>query len=129
MYIALIVLVYIVAVFVLLSPFSWNSLIRKSRKHVDSRPYRAISLICESEQCNFAAEIKNRRFLQGQVPVIPPSGCAADQCGCRYVHHEDRRSAKDRRLEARRSDASGGIDKRGLRGRRKSDWSLLAVSG
>ena len=129
MYIALVVLVYVVAVFVLLSPFSWNSLIGKPRKHFDSRPYRAISLICESEQCNFATKIQNSRFLQGQVPVIPPSECSADQCGCRYVHHEDRRSAKDRRLEARRANARGDTDRRDLRGRRRSDWSLLAVSG
>ena len=130
MNIALIVIVYIAAVVVLLTPWSRVSLKTTQRRHIASDPYRAISLACDSETCEEMAFIGGRRFLIDDAPDIPLQQCAAGTCGCRYIHHEDRRSSTDRRLAPRRAtmEQAGSTERRGPRGRRKSDWSLLAVS-
>ena len=129
MYLTLIVLIYIAAVIMLLNPFSWDSLNRKAREHSATPPYHAISLSCESEQCNLSAEVGDSRFLLNEVPELPPSQCIAEVCACHYVHHRDRRESKDRRVAVAGPGEDEGQDRRELRGRRKSDWSLLAVSG
>ena len=129
MYLALIVLIYVAAVIILLNPFSWHSLNRKARKHRATHPYHAVSLSCESEQCNHPAVVGDSRFLLNEVPELPPSQCTAEVCACHYVHHRDRRDSKDRRVAVAGPGEDEGQDRREQRGRRKSDWSLLAVSG
>ena len=129
MYLALIVLIYVVAVIILLNPLSWDSLNRKTRKHRATAPYHAISLSCESEQCNCSAVVGDSRFLLNEVPELPRSQCMAEVGACRYVHHRDRRDSKDRRVVVADPGEGEGQNRRELRGRRKSDWSLLAVSG
>ena len=128
MYLALIVLVYVAAVIILLKPFSWEFPRKKSRKHTNANPYRATSLACNAEFCQQTALMEGRRFLLSDVPELPPLQCTEENCACHYVHHEDRRDKKDRRVVSRRKVQGGGLDRRSLRGRRKSDWSLLAVS-
>jgi len=130
MNIALIVLVYIVAVVILLNPWSRRGALKtRTRKHPASAPYRAISLACDAESCQEMAVMGGRRFLIDEAPDIPLQQCATGSCGSRYVHHHDRRSSSDRRVDSSRTHESGVAERRGVRGRRRSDWSLLAVSG
>ena len=129
MNIALIVIVYIAAVVLLLNPWSRGSLNTRTKKHSSIDPYRAISLACDSESCEEMALMGGRRYLIDDAPDIPLQQCSTGVCGCRYVHHEDRRSSIDRRLVSRRTKEGEAPDRRDIRGRRKSDWSLLAVSG
>jgi len=129
MNIALIVIVYIAAVVLLLNPWSRASLKTRIKKHPATDPYRAISLACDSEFCEEMGVLGGRRFLIDDAPDIPLQQCSSGTCDCRYIHHEDRRGITDRRLAARRVEEGGAPDRRDLRGRRKSDWSLLAVSG
>ncbi len=121
MNIALIVFVYIAAVIFLLNPWSVGSFKARTKKRQSSDPYRAISLACESEACQQRAFIDGSLFLVSEAPDIPLQQCAAQNCTCRYVHHGDRRSAVDRRQLSRRAAEGEGLDRRGLRGRRKSD--------
>ena len=127
-YIALIIPVYIAAVILLLNPFSWISFNRRAQKHDTPPPYRAVSLFCEWELCSQSVAIENTRFLLDKVPQLPLTQCNADICVCRYVHHADRRIGRDRREVVTGFGEDEGPGRRGLRGRRKSDWSLLAIS-
>jgi len=129
MNITLIVIVYIAAVILLLHPWSRGFYRNKVRKHAPVNHFSAISLACDSDSCPEMAMMGGRRFLVDDAPELPLQQCTEGTCGSRYVHHDDRRSDIDRRLVSRRAEENEGMDRRSLRGRRKSDWSLLAVSG
>lgn len=126
MNIAMIVIVYVAAVILLLKPWSRSSFKSRSKKYPINHPYRAVSLACDSESCGEVALMGARRFLLDETPDLPLSQCSAKRCACRYVHHEDRRNGIDRRAMSKRSEEGEVPERRGLRGRRKSDWSQLA---
>lgn len=75
------------------------------RKHeapqMASRPqdtvFHAVSIRFDAEACDAAREMSGRRFLSTAAPRLPLPDCDAAQCTCRFVHHDDRRSGKDRR--------------------------------
>lgn len=46
--------------------------------------------------CDAARRIGTVRFLASEAPMVPLPGCDEPRCGCRYVHHGDRRF-EDRR--------------------------------
>lgn len=129
MYVAVIVIVYVAAVILLLKPWSRSPFKTRSKKHPIHDPYRSVSLVCDSESCQEVGLVGGRRFLINDAPDIPLQQCAERTCGCRYVHHADRRSNTDRRLVAQRAEGGEAPERRDPGGRRKSDWSLLAVSG
>jgi hypothetical protein len=61
--------------------------------------YRAISICCEEHACGVAVAAQGKRHLVNQTPSLPLEGCDAEQCQCRYEHHDDRRDEEsDRRL-------------------------------
>lgn len=70
---------------------------RPVQVHRVTNPYHAVSI----EAGPYCAETKNRyggvRFLSKEAPPIPLPSCNRANCGCRYVHHEDRRAGIDRR--------------------------------
>ena len=128
MNIALIVIVYAVVIILLINPLSRDFRKRKARKLPALNPYRAVSLVCEQENCQQLESISGQKFLVGEVPAVPPSHCSTNKCACTYVHHEDRRSRSDRRIATKDAAEVENREGRSLRGRRKSDWSLLVVS-
>ncbi len=128
MNIALIVIVYVAAVILLLNPLSGYIRKRKPRKSPAVSPYRAVSLVCDLENCLQLETIREQRFLIGEVPSIPPAHCSTNKCACTYVHHEDRRSRSDRRVATKGAGEVENRERRGLRGRRKSDWSQLVLA-
>jgi hypothetical protein len=67
---------------------------RVSQKNTD---YHAVSIKFESHACQAAQELEGRRFLSTAAPRLPLPECDVLQCNCRFVHHKDRRSGKDRR--------------------------------
>ncbi len=92
------------------------------RQHRVGNPYHAVSIVCGPGACNPAKSLGNTRFLSSDAPHLPLEFCTAEQCRCRYRHHEDRRRG------ARRSgDESGvappwsGPERRKSRGRRATD--------
>ena len=60
-------------------------------------PYHAVSLKYSSSACDAAKAMTGRRFLSSAAPRLPLPECDSLECRCRFVHHSDRRTGKDRR--------------------------------
>lgn len=61
--------------------------------------YRGCTIKPGKDACESAVKLKNKRFLQKDVPKLPLPECGRLQCDCRYQHYEDRRHHdEDRRL-------------------------------
>ena len=71
----------------------------KTTAHVsrDDTAYHAVSIKLSGHACKPAQEMTGRRFLSTAAPKLPLPGCDVLDCNCRFVHHKDRRAAKDRR--------------------------------
>ena len=89
--------------------------------------YHAVSIKFEANACNAAKAMTGRRFLASAAPRLPLADCDALECRCRFAHHDDRRTGKDRRspFGARGYSPSGSgsfeEERRGGPGRRDSD--------
>ena len=59
--------------------------------------YHAVSIKFPKDACLAARTMAGRRFLATAAPKLPLPECDASACQCQFVHHEDRRSGKDRR--------------------------------
>ncbi len=59
--------------------------------------FHAVSIKFDADACLSAKSIQGRRYLAREAPSLPLDNCDADSCNCRFVHHDDRRSGKDRR--------------------------------
>jgi len=59
--------------------------------------HHAVSISFSSNACKAAREIAGRRFLAAAAPKLPLTDCDVLECNCRFIHHKDRRSGKDRR--------------------------------
>lgn len=89
--------------------------------------YRAVSINCGADACEAARALVGKRFFPEDMGQLPLTGCTASRCECTYSHHNDRRSAGgDKRARSALStelyQASGKPERRGSRGRRKSDY-------
>jgi hypothetical protein len=73
--------------------------------------YHAVSIKFASNACNAAREMDGRRFLSSAAPKLPLEGCEVLDCSCRFVHHKDRRTGKDRRSPFAPSGFGGGTGK------------------
>ncbi|NIL93414.1 MAG: hypothetical protein GTO71_02985 [Woeseiaceae bacterium] len=88
--------------------------------------YHAVSIKFESNACMAAREMEGMRFLSAAAPRLPLPDCNVLECNCRFVHHKDRRSGKDRRSPFAASGFGGGTgsfeqEKRKGRDRRSHD--------
>ena len=91
--------------------------------------WHAVSIRFEENACSAAHAMAGRRFLATAAPRLPLPDCDVLECKCRFIHHDDRRSGKDRRTPfgpAGRLSATGKFeaDQRSGRDRRKSDLNL-----
>jgi hypothetical protein len=97
-------------------------------RHVEARrvtnPFHAVSIVA-GPGCRATAEkYGGRRFLSTEVPRIPQPTCDRHNCGCRYQHHEDRRTGVERRhrdVWDRNSVLLNSGDRRRSHGRRSTD--------
>lgn len=99
--------VAIFLILVLLVALWW--LIRKRREDLTEtqapafRPkstntqFHAVSITHSGSACKAAVEMAGRRFLATAAPKLPLPDCDSLECKCRFAHHDDRRSNKDRR--------------------------------
>jgi len=97
----------LVLILALLLAIAW--LVRKRAESADSgsktnlrrkgstTEYHSVSIKLSKNACSAAEELSGHRFLAAKAPTLPLPGCDADDCTCRFEHHEDRRSRKDRR--------------------------------
>ena len=62
-----------------------------------STAYHAVSIKFSSNACKAARDLQGRRFLSNAAPRLPLPECDELECNCRFIHHKDRRTGKDRR--------------------------------
>ncbi len=84
-------------------------------------PFHAVSVEPGLRACEAARKLEGRRFLSSSAPTLPVPECSRSKCQCRYVHHNDRRSARDRRVNFANPHAHKMSDRRGGCGRRMTD--------
>ncbi|MDJ0905483.1 MAG: hypothetical protein QNI96_05645 [Woeseiaceae bacterium] len=63
----------------------------------ESTRFHAVSIRFESNACKAARAMEGRRFLSNAAPRLPLPECDVLECNCRFVHHKDRRTGRDRR--------------------------------
>jgi len=85
--------------------------------------YHAVSIVVDEHACEAARRFAGRRLLSRQAPPLPLPACDAAHCGCRFRHHQDRRSGPRRRSEIGLAPgAYAGAERRQGRGRRADDF-------
>ena len=84
-----------------------------------SSKYRCVELQFESDACVAVKQFEAKRFLPGEVPPIPVTGCDAVRCACRYAYHNDRRHTHRRNPTAYQPPASAAGERRTKRDRRR----------
>ena len=80
----------------------------KKPKKPQSTAYHAVSIKLGDNACAAARDMSGRRFLSSAAPRLPLADCDAAECRCRFVHHDDRRSGKDRRSPFAAAGFGGG---------------------
>jgi len=86
-----------------------------------ANPYHAVSIEQGARSCAEARAREGTRFLSSAAPMLPLRGCKQAACQCRYVHHKDRRSQRDRRVNFANPHAHKMTDRRSGGGRRIND--------
>jgi len=95
--------------------------------HRISNPWHAVSVESGLYACRAALDLRGKRMLSREAPVLPLVACPhADQCTCRFRHHADRRAvdrrARDAGLPTGAFLNGTGPERRGpSHGRRKTD--------
>jgi ABC-type nickel/cobalt efflux system permease component RcnA len=92
----------------------------QAAKHSD---YHAVSIRFPANACYAAKALAGQRFLASTAPRLPLADCDASTCSCGFMHHDDRRSGRDRRSPFARSSVTGRtgtfeMDQRSPRDRR-----------
>ena len=88
--------------------------------------YHAVSIKFPEGACDAARELSGRRFLANAAPRLPLPECDVATCECRFAHHKDRRTGRDRRSPFASSGMTGATgrheqERRQGTGRRRSD--------
>ena len=83
--------------------------------------YHAVSIKFGERACEAARTMSGRRFLSNAAPRLPLADCDAAECHCRFVHHTDRRSGKDRRSPFAAAGFGGGTGSFQQERRERSD--------
>jgi hypothetical protein len=83
--------------------------------------YHAVSIKFDRNACEAAKEMGGRRFLSSAAPRLPLPECDVLECNCRFAHHEDRRSSKDRRSPFAAAGFGGGTGSFEKERRERSD--------
>jgi hypothetical protein len=83
--------------------------------------YHAVSIEPGSRACAAARQQEGRRFLSAVAPILPLKGCTLATCQCRYAHHQDRRSNRDRRMLLSNPHGHKMTNRRQSSGRRLND--------
>ena len=73
-----------------------------------STEFHAVSIRFESNACKAAREMEGCRFLSTAAPRLPLPECDVLECNCRFSHHKDRRSGRDRRSPFGPGGVGGG---------------------
>ena len=99
--------------------------VRQSGRPMEHRrvvnPYHAVGIEPGSKCCQDARKLEGHRFLAAAAPKLPLPKCELASCACRYVHHDDRRSNRERRVQPHNPHGHLKSDRRADSGRRAND--------
>jgi hypothetical protein len=108
----LFLLVLLLALWLYIRRRSRSEAVRKSVPPPEIRKedtaFHAVSIRYSSNACNAAREMEGRRFLSSTAPRLPLPDCDVSECNCRFIHHKDRRSGRDRRSPFPATGFGGG---------------------
>ena len=98
----------------------------RSLTDTGSSHYHAVSIKFDTNACEAAKAMNGRRFLSSAAPRLPLPDCDVLECNCRFTHHKDRRTGKDRRSPFGAPGFGGGTgsfakERREAADRRKED--------
>jgi hypothetical protein len=88
------------------------------------KQWHAVCVDAKTSSCAKAQEMRKKRFLSREAPVLPLDGCSnPDKCPCTYTHYDDRRGKSRRDEEAKLSSKAKKptSERRMSRGRRSQD--------
>jgi len=54
--------------------------------------YHAVTIRYHKDACLAVRELDGKKFLSNKAPRLPVQGCTMQNCGCKYVHYDDRRT-------------------------------------
>jgi len=103
---------------------------KKTEQEDTGNEFHGVSIaFAEGQACAAARDLQGKRFLSAEAPLVPLPGCDAEDCRCRYQHHDDRRNPDgDRRmtqsLERNISNSGGQEERRESMGRRLDDYDI-----
>lgn len=106
---------------------STSSASTKKRK---TSAFHAVSIKYSENACDAAKAMTGRRFLATAAPRLPLPECDSLECRCKFAHHDDRRTGRDRRspfaAKHYAGDGTGSHEKerREKQDRRKSERDL-----
>lgn len=71
---------------------------KHSKRNSTKKLFSAVSIAHDLDNCCAAVQsLGNVRYLNKEAPLVPLRNCSQkDQCACRYVHHNDRRTGQRR---------------------------------
>lgn len=98
----------------------------ETRRTTSNTEFHAVSIKVGGHACSAAKAMVGRRFLATAAPKLPLPECDILDCNCRFMHHKDRRSSRDRRSPFAPSGMGGGTgafdtEQRDGKDRRKND--------
>lgn len=83
-----------------------------------TNPFHAVTVKYRKDACDAVRQLEAKRFLAKEAPRLPLPDCTAKNCGCRFVHYDDRRDNEDRR-EGLRGAQSANVQRRSQQDRRR----------
>jgi hypothetical protein len=86
--------------------------------HQQSNPFHAVTVRYRKDACEAVRALEAKRFLAKEAPRLPLPNCTAKNCGCRFVHYDDRRG-EQRREEIRKAQSSS-VQRRAQQDRRQT---------
>lgn len=93
----------------------------------DASRWRAVKIVPGLMSCKAAAEYTDQVFLARSAPRLPLADCTENNCRCKYIHLDDRRSGGDRRVELGDLGAflpASQVERRHSKGRRVADLAV-----
>ena len=97
-----------------------------TRAERSSTQWRAVKIEPGLFCCDAVGKLAGQVFLSTESPSLPLDGCSEQNCRCKYIHLEDRRSGGDRRIELGELGAFlpiNQIERRQVGGRRATDMT------
>jgi hypothetical protein len=92
--------------------------------------YHCVEVRLGVPACEPVKRLGRARFLSGEAPRLPVSGCSEQRCACSYIHHDDRRDDERRNPYGQWANLPPGLvhERRARTERRRSQGNAFRPS-